>query len=702
MGLLAPLFLAGLAGLSLPVILHLIRRTPRERVEFSSLMFLTQTPPRLSRRSRLDQILLLVLRLAVLGLLAFAFARPFLRDSALLSLNDLPQRRVAILVDTSASMNRGDLWQQAVKAVQKELNDLGPQDEVALYQFADRVAPVVGFAKDEQRGGDVTSKELVRRGIEHLEAGWLHGDLGAALVSVATELDAQSDVQQSLADPLLVVVSDFQHGSRTEALQGFTWPARVHVAMKALTLTRPGNATLQVLSDDAATAGAPRVRVTNAADSTLDQFFVRWQNPKQPNSIEGETAIYVPPGQTRVLQLPRPESALLADRVVLCGDDQDFDNTFYVVPPRQQKVILAYFGVDAADDPQGLQYYLRLAAENDPLRQVAVVVIEPNDGKSLGELKPHLVVVTTPQPAAKIDELNSYITGGGHLVLAPKDRAAADVLTSFFPDIDSVSEAKSSEADFSLLGEIDFTHPFFAVFSNPRYNDFTKIHFWKQRSVKFTPDHQTSVIARFDNGDPWFLERKNGKGSIWAFTSGWQPDDSQLAVSSKFVPLVGKLLDAASGSGRNSAGVVVGSPVSFLTQTPPASVISPDGQSIKTTAGDVQFRETQRPGIYRAGTADDAWAVAVNLDPRESDTPPLAMEALEQLGLKFGEDRTAQDRLERIRLARDAELESRQQLWRWLIVAGLGILIVETWWCGRAAGSKGNSMANANVMEAAV
>src|SRR4051812_27107714 len=187
MGVLAPLFLAGLAGLSLPVILHLIRRTPRERVQFSSLMFLTQTPPRLSRRSRLDQILLLVLRLAVLGLLAFAFARPFLRDSALLSLKDLPQRRVAILVDTSASMNRGDLWQQAVKAVQSELKELGPRDEVALYRFADQVVPVVAFAKDDKRESGVSSAELVRREMDRLQPGWLHGDLGVALVSVAAE-----------------------------------------------------------------------------------------------------------------------------------------------------------------------------------------------------------------------------------------------------------------------------------------------------------------------------------------------------------------------------------------------------------------------------------------------------------------------------------------------------------------------------------
>jgi hypothetical protein len=31
----------------------------------------------------------------------------------------------------------------------------------------------------------------------------------------------------------------------------------------------------------------------------------------------------------------------------------------------------------------------------------------------------------------------------------------------------------------------------------------------------------------------------------------------------------------------------------------------------------------------------------------------------------------------------NAELEGRQKLWRWLVVAAIGVLIVETWVAGR-------------------
>src|SRR5438046_4007223 len=79
MSFLAPLFLLGGAVILGPVIFHLIRRTTREVTPFSSLMFLKATPPRVTRRSRIENLWLLLLRCLVIGLLALGFARPFLQ-----------------------------------------------------------------------------------------------------------------------------------------------------------------------------------------------------------------------------------------------------------------------------------------------------------------------------------------------------------------------------------------------------------------------------------------------------------------------------------------------------------------------------------------------------------------------------------------------------------------------------------------------
>ena len=47
--MLFPWFLAGAFAIALPIALHFLRRSPRGRTEFSSLMFVPTSPPTLSR-----------------------------------------------------------------------------------------------------------------------------------------------------------------------------------------------------------------------------------------------------------------------------------------------------------------------------------------------------------------------------------------------------------------------------------------------------------------------------------------------------------------------------------------------------------------------------------------------------------------------------------------------------------------------------
>src|SRR4051794_37018207 len=147
MGLLAPLYIAGILGIGIPILLHLIKRTPQGRQAFSSLMFLSQSPPRLTRRSRLSNILLLVLRSLALIALALAFGRPFLHGADDKNTTKSSGRRVALLVDTSASMRRPDLWRAAIERVEGVLAELTPADEVGLFLFDRQVRPAFTFAE---------------------------------------------------------------------------------------------------------------------------------------------------------------------------------------------------------------------------------------------------------------------------------------------------------------------------------------------------------------------------------------------------------------------------------------------------------------------------------------------------------------------------------------------------------------------------
>src|SRR2546426_5601378 len=110
MSFFAPLFLLGALAVAAPIVFHLIRRTTREKTPFSTLMFLQPTPPRVTRRSRLENVWLLLLRCLVIALLALGFARPFLQRAVSSATPAGAGKRAIILVDTSAGMRRGKLW----------------------------------------------------------------------------------------------------------------------------------------------------------------------------------------------------------------------------------------------------------------------------------------------------------------------------------------------------------------------------------------------------------------------------------------------------------------------------------------------------------------------------------------------------------------------------------------------------------------
>src|SRR6185369_11214091 len=91
--------------------------------------------PRVTKKSRLENIFLLILRCLVLCLLALAFARPFLRNP----LNAGSERgvvtRTILLIDTSASMRRENLFTEALdKAIDFARNG-EPAEQIAIYSF---------------------------------------------------------------------------------------------------------------------------------------------------------------------------------------------------------------------------------------------------------------------------------------------------------------------------------------------------------------------------------------------------------------------------------------------------------------------------------------------------------------------------------------------------------------------------------------
>ncbi len=718
---LAPFYLLGALAIAGPILFHLWRRTPRGRREFSTLMFLSPSPPRVTSRSRVEHWLLLMLRGAVLLLLAFAFARPLWRTATSEPEQASDEELVAVLVDTSASLRRDGAWSELMTQLGASISKLPTTATVGLFAFDDRWRSVADFT--ELKPLEVGARrELVVARLKELKPTWGGTNLGEALVRTASALQEIQTERAAPAKLRIILASDLPVGANLDALRGFEWPSDLRVETLVTRTTSPSNAGLQLvernvdLGDDLL-----RVRVTNSADAKQETFVLKWDG-----ADAASVSVYVPPGQSRVLVPPKRPDGAASTSLILTGDDHDFDNKVFVAPPRTETKLVVYCGADRTDDPDGLRFYLdgvfaasrryrvemvewNEAAKKSPLTltlspQSRGEGTEPKTEAKQKAERPSLVVLTHLEETAGAF-VKEHLAAGGAVLIAARS-AESGTATLKQCGLDEVTLSEAAVRRDAMWGEIDFEHPLFAPFAEAQFSDFTGIRFWKHRVLEVagkrvgeskTEDGQAGgltyggrTLARFDDGAPAFVEFNVGKGRVWLMTAGWHPADSQLARSSKFPPLVYRMLEQASGAVSRRESVPVGSatpwPKSSGESASRGSVHLPDGRVVTDLTLDAAFAETTQPGLYRLEVEGRSETVAVNLAADESRTSPLPVEQLESLGVRLGtaerpeETRRAKDRQRQLKLE---ELEQNQKLWRWGLLVVIGLLLVETWLSGR-------------------
>ena len=99
MGFLSPAFLFAALAISVPLILHLLHRQRLKEVVFPALQYLKRTERDHSKRIKLRQLILMLLRVAAILLLTLAGARPFLRGGG----SAHPPTALAVVLDNSLS-----------------------------------------------------------------------------------------------------------------------------------------------------------------------------------------------------------------------------------------------------------------------------------------------------------------------------------------------------------------------------------------------------------------------------------------------------------------------------------------------------------------------------------------------------------------------------------------------------------------------
>jgi len=668
MSFLAPLFLLGGLGLALPILFHLIRRTSRVRTVFGSIMFLRAGPPRMTRRNRIEDLLLLLLRCLVLALLALAFARPFFKSPAAGLPPAAAGSRVMVLLDSSASMRREGLWSEALDRLTAVAAGLRPGDRLALWTFDRGIREVFGFEAWDGVGV-AERRSWLRARLDGIQPGWKDSWLDQAFIEAADAL-VDAGIDEAGVGRRILVISDLAEGSRLNGLQAHDWPPGVTVEFHPVAVRDPGNAGLHWVAD--AKAGqsreprVARVRVENSPDSLQEQFQLGWVSSGAGEWAGAPTEAYVPAGQSRVVTVAMPDAVTGFDRLVLRGDSAPFDNILYLNPSEPRELRVVYLGTDAADDPSEPLFFLRRAFRETQHHVVSVYAVDPSDTPPGGELdSAAMVVVTGALSSAWADRVRAVALAGATVLLAPVDAAAATTHEACLDGL-RMFAGEAVPGGYAMLGDLDFRHPWLVPFADARFSDFTKIRFWRYRKMDEDRLGDGRVVARFEGGDPAVVEWPAGTGRIF-----WIEKPAVSLTLSRFTFWVamaalevGDLLAPVAGAGpARGAGTLIG----------------PDGEALEGLG------VAAEPGIYRWVAGGRERRFAVNLTPAESRTAPLPLDEFESLGVPLQpaaeEPEVVAARLQRLQRV---ELEQRQRLWRWVLGGTLALVLWESWLAARA------------------
>jgi len=710
MSFLSPVYaLAGLA-IALPILFHLIRRRPKERKLMSSLMFLDPTPPRLTRQSTIDQWLLLLLRATAIALLALAFTRPYWNVPAEKDTDRIGVQRM-LLIDTSASMWRDGLWNAAVRRSEQIIRQAGPTDVISVYQFDSSLRPLVAIDSAFQTPASQRQQQAISA-LKGASPTWQHTDLGLSLLTAADLLqtDWDSSSESNATESEIVVVTDFQNGAMVERLAEYAWPVSCKVRIERVDASVKGNARACLFEAEdpiasegerdtarspAVTSMTPpkdsekiRVRVSNTSSATLDTLRLHWLDGQMQPIESSRTACQVPAGSSLTVRMPAPPEGSTA--LQLEGDGSEFDNQFYFSHRETAKSDLLCIETAKREPENSLGYFLGQLPMSNASRAVTFVSREPGATAPwpTSESTP-LIVASSELVDSDFDGLVPYMQQGGNLLWV-WDAVASPRYEIGIQKLAGTVDCKVSEArvrQYAMLESVDFKHPLFADLADSKFNDFTKLRFWKHRRLAALPVEEWRVLAKFDDGSPALVCKEQGKGRLWILLAGWQPVESQLALSTKFVPLISGMFRLATPAVDSLTSYRVG----MIAEVPvDDNLFEPKGKKLE---GELDASKTTKryslsePGLYRRVTSLGIEStLAVNLLESESNTAVGGFERLEKLGVVMSESKPKkkQDDASKRQL-RAVELELQQGWWRWVIVGVIGVIGLESLMCIRKA-----------------
>jgi hypothetical protein len=618
---LSPAFLMGAALAALPVALHLLGRRPRQRVLFPAVRLLKRAPAQETRRRRLRELVLLALRVTAIFLLALAFARPYFAHPA-----STPSRSALIVaLDRSFSMSAPGQLERAVSLARRALTDAPAGSAVGLLTFDDDAQVIAKPGTD---------RAAVLNALARVRPGYGGTSYATALARAAEALGA--------AGGRIVIVTDLQRrgwdradGSISDRVDVTVRDAGGPASNLAVSDLRTGGSGLSALirnSGPTRRAGRARLAINGQPRAVM------------PFAVDGAA----------VQEITFPGRVPSTGEAVVEIDDAtgyQADNKAYaLLDPPEPPTLLAIIG---QGDPSRGSFYLERALQVDNARlfhldtQLAAAFSAHATASAVGRYAAVFLLGTRGLSASGASALAEYVGRGGGVFVALDDQvepAAVDRILGTRLSVSFQSEPHS-------IGMVpaDARHPILTAL------DADALNAVRVERVARAQLPQSQVLARFGDGSPALVERRQGAGRVLLFASDVSNRWNDLPLQPAFLPLVHQVARYLAGDRLPARDFFVSA--------------VPDG--VPRQPGIMTMPVSTARNAGGSGRVAVANRIVVNVDPRESDVSRMSVFQFEQMIPRIGGSAAA-------RAAVNApQGEQQQALWRVAIALAIVALLAE-------------------------
>lgn len=652
MGFLSPWFLAGLAGLSVPVFIHLLRRYRTPPRPFSSLMFFERGTQSSTRHRRLRYLLLFALRAALVCLLAIAFANPFLR-SARAGASD---QRLLIVVDNSFSMRAGSRLADAKRQALAVLAAKPHAEPAQVLAFGSRLNALTEM---------VTDQGALRKAVEQIQPGDERGNFGEMARGVRA-------LTESMHMPIeLDLFSDMQKTGMAANFSDMAMPPNITLMLHSIGRSSANgtpNWAVEGLQAPFQLAGAKELN-----KSPVRAIVAGYQTPAAARTVSllvngkivATRQVRVPANGRVAVEFPALDVPYGFSRCAVKIDSADSlpadDQSLFTVKRADPERVL--FVHQGADSRSPLYFGAALAAADQ-----AAYVLQPVTPEQTADIDPTkyaFVVLSDAGALPSIFEnaLLRYVRGGGGVLIAAGLASAHHTALPLWGGSISGAHDYSRDAGFLTVGRVDLSDPVMggeagqgAGNSGTQGGDASgqgggqgvgqENAAWSDVKVYYATEVDPSdarAVATLADGTPLLLDKRIGEGRVLLLTSGLDNLTNDLPLHPIFVATVDRAAHYLSGSDRLNGSRTVGSFIQLRAaatgsaaqtasaQTTGVEVIDPDGRRplSLSEAKSIQSYQFERAGYYQVRFANGGEAlIGVNPDQRESDLAPMAQDDL--------------------------------------------------------------------------